>query len=266
MNEILNIRRFGLLFKKLLFEQPLQTFGLLGVVLVGTLLFYQPYSLQNMRYGDAEQILNFVLFLGGGSLTFFMFSHFSDNAKGYTYLLMPSSYFEKWLCGFIVVCVLFLGIYLTFFRIVDSTYVNAFHKELANTKELSPQTVRNFLRTVQILRFDSEYFKRSLALFFLLTGATAVGSLYFNKNAFVKIFIGVIAVVWMYLFVNGWINSYFFKDVPISTSSFGNVHLIEDGSVTLSKAHWDIVLILFYYCLPTALWLIALIRLREKEI
>ena len=266
MNEILNLRRFGLLFKKLLFEQPLQTFGLLGIALIGTLLFYQPYSLQNIRYGDAEQILNFVLFLGGGSLTFFMFSHFSDNAKGYSYLLMPSSYFEKWLCGFIVVCVLFLGIYLTFFRIVDSTYVNAFHKELANTKELSPQTVRSFLREVQIIRFDSEYFKRSLALFFILTGATAVGCLYFNKNAFVKIFIGIIAVVWIYIFMNNGINNYFFKGVHIGTSSFGRVYMMEEGTVTLSKAQWDIVDILFYYCLPTALWLIALIRLREKEI
>jgi hypothetical protein len=265
MNEILNIRRFRLLFKKLLFEQPLQTFGLLGIALIGTLLIYQPYSLRGINYSQAEQVLHFALFLGGGSLTFFMFSHFSDNAKGYSYLLMPSSYFEKWLCGFIVVCVLFLGIYLTFFRIVDSTYVNAFHKELANAKELSPQTARGFMREVQVLYYDSEEFKRSLALFFIMTGATAVGSLYFNKNAFVKIFIGVIAVVWIYTFMNNRINNYFFTGVHIGTSFFGRVY-IEESTVTLSKAQWDIVDILFYYCLPTALWLIALIRLREKEI
>ena len=71
MNNTFNFRRFGLLFKKTLLEQSIQTFGLLALAFVATFLLYRPYNTNLIRFGDQEQTLHLVLFLGGGSLSFF---------------------------------------------------------------------------------------------------------------------------------------------------------------------------------------------------
>lgn len=265
MNDTFNFRRFGLLFKKTLLEQSIQTFGLLALAFVATFLLYRPYNTNLIRFGDQEQTLHLVLFLGGGSLSFFMFNHYSENTKGYSHLLLPSSYFEKWLSGF-TICLLFLGIYLAFFRLIDSTYVNAFFDELAHSKNAPRDTMVNFSKQLQILSYNTYSFQNSLALFFILTGATAVGSLYFNKNAFVKIFIAIMFLIWSYIFLNAMIAEYFFQNILIVRNFFGGVYLINDGIVVLPQVYQNILTILFNYCLPIALWFIALIRLREKEI
>ena len=268
MNDIFNLHRFGLQFKKTLFEQPLQTFGLLGLAFIATFLLYHPYNAKTLSISREPDTMFFILFLSGGSLVFFLFSQFSDNAKGYNYLMLPSSYLEKWLCGFITSCVLFFGIYLVFFRLFDSYQVTTFHRELlAKAKDYSPEMVQNYLQQVQVQAYDSPVFKTVFSLFFIMTGVTALGSLYFNKNAFVKIFIVLMVSLWAYIYFNGVILEYFFKSIPIShTTSFDVVFLEKGGTIALPKAYRDIVDFVFYYGLPTALWLIVLIRLREKEI
>lgn len=271
MNDIFNTRRFGLVFKKTLFEHPLQTFGVLGIAIIATFLLYHPYKCDSnsIQIRGEMEIITIILFLSGGSLVFFLFSQFSDSAKGYNYLLLPSSYFEKWLSGLITTCVLFLGIYLVFFRLLDSHCVNTFHNALlANQKTHSPQVVQSYLRQVQVLQFDSPDFKTRFSLFFILTGATAVGSLYFNKNAFIKIFLILIGLIWAYIFLNNFTSEYFFKGIRIMTNpySFGSVIIENGGKITLQKEYKNLFEILFSYCLPIVLWLIALIRFREKEI
>ncbi len=271
MNNIFNLRRFGLLFKKTLFEHPLQTFGVLCIALVATFLFYHPYKCDSnsIQIGDNTPFIMTILFLSGSSLVFFQFSQFSDNAKGYNYLLLPSSYFEKWFSGLIMTCVLFLGIYLVFFRLIDSYCVNTFHNALlANEKTHSPQIAQIYLRRVQILRYDSPDFKNIFSLFFIITGATAVGSLYFNKNAFVKIFLTLIGLIWAFIFLNSFIPEYFFKGIHIRTHPYliGRVIIENGGTITLKNEYINLIEILFFYCLPIVLWLIALIRFREKEI
>jgi hypothetical protein len=271
MNDIFNLHRFGLVFKKTLFEHPLQTFGVLGIAIVTTLLLYHPYKCDSnsILVSDDTSIIMMILFLSGSSLVFFLFSQFSDNAKGYNYLLLPSSYFEKWLSGFIITCVLFLGIYLVFFRLFDSYCVKTFHNALlANAKTNSPQVVQTYLREVQIKQYDSPDFKNIFSMFFIITGATAVGSLYFNKNAFMKIFLTLIGLIWAYIFLNSFIPEFFFKGIHIKTNPylFGSVIIEKGGAFTLQNEYKSSIEILFYYCLPITFWLIALIRFREKEI
>ena len=48
--------------------------------------------------------------IGGGCfLASFVYSHFSSNASGSSYLTLPASHFEKWLCGVIITGVLYVA-------------------------------------------------------------------------------------------------------------------------------------------------------------
>jgi hypothetical protein len=266
MNETFNFRRFGLLFKKTLFEQPLQTFGVLGIAILATLLLYRPYDIRNMSSSVQIDTLLPILFIGGGSLTYFIFSHFSENSKGYNYLLLPSSFLEKWLCGFIIPCVVFLGIYLIFFRILDTIYINDLQKQLVVSTDKNTVFIQRLAEKMQILAFDSRNIKINLSRFFMLTGTAAIGCLYFKKNAFVKICLIIIGLVWAYIFLAGYFFKLFFEHIPGNIFNSGIITLQEGGVVHLSKFYLELFNGLFYFCFPAALWLIALIRLREKEI
>jgi hypothetical protein len=268
MNDIFNFNRFGLLFKKIFLEQGLQLLGAMAVAIVLTLLFYHPYNAKLLDTYPDYDIAPSIFVLSGITLTYFVFGHFADNAKGYNYLLLPASFFEKWLCGLLITGVLFFTIYLIFFRIWDSHCVDTFHKELlAEAPKYNPDMVKNYLEQVQILRFDSPFFKRVFALFFMLAGGTAVASLYFNKNAFIKIPLSILGIMSAYIFLHRMVLASFFKTIEIDDRpSLELVSFVNGGHIFLPKVYLNVIDLVFYYGLPVILWLIALIRLREKEI
>jgi hypothetical protein len=268
MNDIFNVRRFGLLFKKLLLEQSLQLFGVLVVAIVLTLLFYKPYNVKTLDIYPNFDIMPGILIISGITLTFFLFSHFSDNAKGYNFLLLPTSFFEKWLSGFLITGVLFFSIYLVFFRVWDSYCVDTFHKELlVQAEKYNPEMVKNYLEKVQIQHFDSPLYKRIFAIFFMMTSGTAICSLYFNKNAFIKIPLSLLGIVSGYIFLHKTVLAAFFNTIEIQDiPNLGLVSFAKGGSIRLPQVYDNFIDVVFYYGLPIILWLIALIRLREKEI
>ncbi len=264
MNEILNLRRFGLFFKKLLFEQPLVTFGLLATMLIGTFILYRPYNLNGNNFTDGEDILLPALVSGGCGIVFSVIGHFSESAKGYQYLLTPSSYFEKWL-NTLLITVFFLGIYLAFFKILDTYNVKIFHEELAQVKDMSVQTKEYYRNRTQVVNYSGSFMKNTLALFFILTGMTALGCLYFNKNAFVKTLLAIACCYVGFIFLSYQIKNYFFDEIG-SGGTLYRTYVRKGGMVNLDETYANMLDFGFYFGLPTALWLIALIRLREKEI
>ncbi|MCW3106769.1 MAG: hypothetical protein JWQ09_1275, partial [Segetibacter sp.] len=120
MNDTFNIKRFGWLFKKTLFERPAHLLGLICLTLVITLLFYAIF-----RYWatwDVGQNGSFIIgFIGGGTfLASFVFNYFTSNASGSSYLTLPASHFEKWLCAVLITGVIFTFTFLVFYRIIDT--------------------------------------------------------------------------------------------------------------------------------------------------
>jgi hypothetical protein len=265
MNETFNFQRFGLLFKKTLLEQPLQTFGVLGIAMIATLIFYPPFDVKYISENIQMDVFNPIFITGTGCVAFFMFNHFSENAKGYNYLLLPSSFFEKWLIG-IVVTALFAAIYLVFFRIVDTHHVNALYKAIDLPENLSKTYLQGIRKKLQILQFDSFYVHRFLYVTFIGTGAIALGNLYIKKNAFVKLCLILFGSIWAFIFLDNYIFKLFFNGIDISSYSVGIASLQYAGNVTMPAAYTKGFEILYQLIFPTALWLIALIRLREKEI
>src|SRR5438128_8156580 len=107
MNDIFSARRFGFLFKKTLLERPVQ---LLGLCVLSLAISFLLYAIVKGMFGFEEgQNVSFIVGLigCGAFLASFVFNYFSSNASGSSYLTLPASSLEKWLCGVLIASVIF---------------------------------------------------------------------------------------------------------------------------------------------------------------
>src|SRR6187402_2748030 len=99
MNDTFNITRFGWLFKKTLLERPAQ---LIGLIILSMALSLVVYAFAKFTAGfETAQMATFMLGLivGGCFLASLVYGYFGTNASGSSFLTLPASQFEKWLCG-----------------------------------------------------------------------------------------------------------------------------------------------------------------------
>lgn len=263
MNDTFNLKRFGWLFKKTLLERPVQLFGLIGLTFVVSLLIYAILK-DLMGYEEAQHV-SFILGLVGGGcfLASYVFNYFSSNASGSSYLTLPASHFEKWLCGVIITGIIFTCLFLVFYRIIDSSFVSLFHKSL----DPKDPYYHEMYESVHTFRLDGFLASKVYIMFLNATGAMLIGSLYFNKANFIKVALIVCA-----LYIGGHLLNYFMAKavfesvdkalpyycvfIPVG-KEFGKVLLPAYASVAV-----DICLL---YVVPAILWLLTYVRLREKE-
>src|SRR5579871_1508493 len=263
MNNTFNAKRFVLLFKKTLLERPTQMFGFIGLILAIILILYFIMKTQ-VSFGAAQNI-SFIWGLAGGGcfLASFVFSYFSSNANGSSYLTLPASHFEKWLCGVLIAGVLYPIIFLVFYRLVDAGFVALFHNSLDPENPLYKEQYKS----VYIFSFTGRIAVKVYSTSFLLMGVALLGSLYFNRAAFIKtalvfcaICFGIFGLNWLFaelLFGN--IDGAFpFRDVGVLVGK-------EVGSVELPKKAFTIVGYVIDYAIPVLLWALTFMRLREKE-
>ena len=264
MNNTFNIKRFAWLFKKTILERPVQLLGLIGLILLVDLILYTVCRHINMVW-EAIQDVTFIFgFVGGGSfLAAFVFNYFSNNASGSSYLTLPASSFEKWLCGVLISGVIYTIIFLVFYRIMDSAFVAQLHRTLDPKGPFYEETYN----AVRILPYNGFVASKSYMMFVNFTSAMLVGSLYFNKAAFIKVA----------LIVCGLLISAFFLNNMMANAVFNNVNkgvpfyfvLIntgkEFGKIELPSYASKAVDLCTLYIVPAVLLVTAYVRLREKE-
>jgi hypothetical protein len=263
MNDTFNIKRFGWLFKKTLLERPAQLFGLIALTLVVSLLIYAIF--RYLTTWDVPQNGSFIIgFVGGGSfLASFVFNYFFSNASGSSYLTLPASQFEKWLCAVLITGILFTIIFLVFYRIIDTAFVAWYHKNL-NPK--SP-FYKQLYESVQIFPFDGFIASKTYMMFVNFTTAMLVGSLYFNKAAFVKVALIVCGLFIAGTFLNGLMAEAIFDKVDRALLYYGVFIPVgkEFGKIMLPPYASKAVDICILYIIPAVLLTTAYVRLREKE-
>jgi hypothetical protein len=130
MNNTFDVIRFGRLVKKTLLERPVQTLGLTGLLLALSLILYA--AIKTFGGIGPAQNITFIWGLAGGGffLASFIFGYFSSNAMGSTFLTLPASNLEKWLCGVLIAGIFYPVIFLLFFRLIDSSFVGIYHHGL----------------------------------------------------------------------------------------------------------------------------------------
>src|SRR5205085_12070833 len=104
-------------------------------------------------------------------------------------------------------------------------------------------------------------------MFFFLTGAMFVGSLYFNNAAFIKTGIAI-CILCIGVFVLNWgIAKLFFGNIN-DAGPFDHVTVPvgkDEGSIILPSNIQNIFYYSIWYILLAILWLLSLTRLNEKE-
>jgi hypothetical protein len=263
MNDTFNVKRFGWLFKKTLFERPAQLFGLIGLVLVITVLFYA--IMRYMTQWEVAQFGSFMIgFIGGGTfLASFVFTYFTSNASGSSYLTLPASHFEKWLCAVLITGVIFTSVFLIFYRTIDIAFVAIYHKALNPAAPF----YKEMYEAVNILPYNGFVAVKTYMMFVNFTSATLVGALYFNKAAFIKV-----ALIVCTLFIAGsYLNYFIAKAVFTNLDKALPYYAVfitvgkEFGKIILPSFASKAVDICILYIIPSILLVTAWVRLREKE-
>ena len=263
MNNVFNIKRFGWYFRKTLLEKPVQFLGFMVLILVVDFLIYA--VVRFMSFFDVAQSAAFIIGLIGGGcfLASFVYAHFSSNASGSSFLTLPASQFEKWLCGILITGVLYVIIFLLFFRAMDAIFIAIYHNGL---DPKAPFYKENY-DAVQLFPFDEFVANKTYMMFLNFAGGMLIGSLYFNKAPFIKVALITCGVCLGAFFLNLLIANLFLKNVQSAFPYFMAwiMQGKERGRLELPENTLKTVTIVFQYAIPFILWSLAYVRLREKE-
>lgn len=263
MNDTFDIKRFGRLFKKTMLERPAQLLGMTALTLVVVLLIYA--ILKYLAPWDVAQNGSFMIGLAGGGsfLASFVFNYFSSNAAGSSYLTLPASHFEKWLCAVLISGVLFTIIFLAFYRIIDTAFVASYHSSL----DPKGSFYKQLYESVQVFPFDGFVASKTYMMFINFTAAMLVGSLYFNKAAYIKVALIVCSLFIAGTYLDGLMAAVIFDHVDRALPYYGVFIPVgkEFGKIVLPLYASKAVDICILYIVPAVLLVTAYVRLREKE-
>ncbi len=263
MNNVFNLRRFSWLLRKNIMERPVQLLGLILLVIALEIMIYA--FCKAVSGFDLAQSASFVLGLTGGGcfLASFVYSHFATNASGSSYLTLPASAFEKWLCGVLITGIVYTAIFLLFYKIMDTVFISFYHKNL----DPNGPFYKELYDAVQPFQIGGFVASRTYIMFFNFAGCMLIGTLYFNKSPFIKVALLVCGICFGAFLINLLMANMFFKDVN-SAFPYFFVYVTEGnqtGRLELPAKTLRNLNIVFEYILPSVLWLLALLRLKEKE-
>jgi hypothetical protein len=261
MNQIFNLHRFRILFTKTIMERPVQIFGPFALSFSMVILVY--FLFKSLGNFGAGQLFSFIIGLVGGGclLASLVMGYFSDNANSASFLTLPASAFEKWLCAVILVGILFLFSFLLFYRGVDALFVHFYHNGL----NLQDPRFTDQYNAVYLFSFS----EAKIIIVFFLNAASAmlVGSLYFNKIGFIKVALFICGLYFFAFLLNSLINSFLFENLvnsyPFHSARIKNGD--EFGTVGVPNSWNQFFDIVCQYVLPIILLIVSYIRLTEKE-
>ena len=263
MSNTFNAKRFGFLFRKTIIERPIQ---IVGVTVLLFLLSFIAYAVLKKILGFAPaQNGTFLWGLAGGGffLASFVFGYFSNNASGSSYLTLPASYFEKWLCSIAITGVLYPIIFLIFYHFMDAAFVAAYHNSLDPTSVYYKQQYES----VYTFDLNGIVAWKMYSMFLLLTGSMLTGALYFNKIPFIKTGITLCILFFVFIGLNWMIATILFRNVN-DAFPYDYVTLTvgkEQGTLILPSNVENFFHYSLAFVIPAILWILPLRRLREKE-
>ena len=273
MNNTFDIRRFGFLIKKIIYEKGLILGGSFVLLVVLMLLIYGTSSA--VKQSSLPQ--NACFGLGLISPTVFvsiLLNHFSRKSSAVAYLTLPCSHFEKWLTIFMLTVFIYLPLFLLTFKLIDTVFLNHY-REVAVTKfqymnyQLEsdlPYLKYTFQAVKGVMPFSG-----FMACFFGLSGATVLGTLYFNQKSYIKT---ALVLVGFFIVFGFLANTLFGIIIGESTSTgiftFDKALVTNESkrqfSVEAPEAIKNLVKYFLLVFIPAALWLIGLVRLRDREL
>ncbi len=272
MSNTFDIRRFSFLFKKTIYERRLALIGFFVLLMVLILLIYS----QSRTGSSPLQYLSAVigLVLGPSIIVNILLNNFSKKSEATSYLTLPCSHFEKWLVVFVITVFIYLPLFLALFKVIDTLYID-YYRELSVTKfNYTPKQLEDNLPYLKYSLDDSNNslpFLNFLSNFFLFGGIALLGSLYFNQKSYIKTALVFLA----FAVIGSFFNSIIYKTiigetVSLNFSDFTNVTVINQDlkkfPLVVSASFSNFIKFITLIFLPVALWIIGLVRFRDKEL
>ena len=224
--------------------------------------------------GQRMQIVTFYvgLFLTGCLFASTMFNDLSNGPKAIHYLLTPASAMEKLLTAIVFGVVLFFISYTAVFYVIDfimlkisngvvSTYLERMHH--------APKPPQQLLNVFESDVRGDEFLFYILLIFFAVQSIFLLGSVYFVKNQYIKTLIsGLVVFLFMVFFIHKLLGSFMPDGGFYQPFTVYRIYNSDQGDVMIQLPEWlsSILLFITKYTLAPALWVVAYVRLKEKEV
>ena len=282
MNNIFNIRRFGLVLSKDFHEKwkkyGLQFLTMFGIVAV--IFTWYPYGNGHVYNNSLDgEFLNREL-LRCASFLFFGFGIFyastlmdsmREKTKRIAYLTMPASNFEKFLSRWLIVTIGFIIAFFIALWLADAIRVSFLSYKF-------PESDIRFLDFNMLINPEAEvyssihifpnkhYFRLCIGFYVLLQSLFILGATFWEKFSFIKTFSAATVIVLSFLLLNYWIIKIVHHDI----NGFGNAMDALFSNLKIQEKISENTALLIITCFLSfcALfnWIIAYFRFRESEI
>ncbi|NVN93821.1 MAG: hypothetical protein HXX18_00920 [Bacteroidetes bacterium] len=246
MNEVFNLKRFGLLFKEQT-SKNLKLF-LMGTVLVFAVLFV--FSLLSIlsnytnwqAFNNRIELYKIIIFPTSCLVSGIWFTHLSKSTQGSGNLMLPVSAFERILIAFIINIIV---INLMNLLIVLSIEVIFFQK-------------------IYILRFAKYFFidYRFYNLLFLLQSLFLIGSLVFKKVSILKTGVTIFILLIIFQLINVLSINIVFRDIP--NLNYNDVFFNQNSNLVTPK-YYDFLMRCISYIGFPLIWVASYFKLKEKQ-
>ena len=182
---------------------------------------------------------------------------------GSSFLTLPASHLEKWLCGVLLAGVFYLGIFLLFFRVMDQFFVDNYHNHL----DKNGPFYKELYEGVEVFAYDGFVASKAFVLYVNFAGAMLLGAFYFNKLNFIKVAL-LICGFW----VGSWVINLLIASLMMQHVQNALPYWVvfikvneDEGRLELPGIMATVVKAFITYVIPVSLWALAYLRLREKE-
>jgi len=270
MNDIFSFRRFLNLLWKQLFEKRLFLLGFGVIVIFIEILIY--FLTVDINQGSIQLqflCLFLLLIISPTILVSLILNNFSDKKTSIVELLIPVSFFEKWLMIFIITFVIYLPSHLLILKLIDYSFVNQYRELAIQVKNFSSERVNDRWPYLSFALNGGSHFANYLLISIYLSGIFLLGTLYFKNLSYFKTALVVILLLTLLVYTCNYLTRTIIgESCHLQFNDFGawiNVQprpfIIRGTSFTGAILTWFTKLIL-----PVCIWLIAILRFREKEI
>ena len=278
MNNIFDIKRFGLVFRKDLMENLkrytllfLTMFSIMASVIISMTWNYCNKLGESSHYNGAAHnlallvFISFALLAGGLLFASTFMTPMNSKLKRLSYLISPASNFEKFFTRWLIVTI---GYILSFFvamwmadalrvGIISAYYPDLEIKFLDLTKLFNPEDVYSayYMAPKNVFTF-------LVFLYFLLQSLFLLGATFWEKSSFVKTFVAISVIIFVYIMLCRWAILLSYEE---GLDGFGRVlasFFHDNGNIVLTSRQ----LVPFLSVFTIINWVLAFFRFRESEI
>ncbi|MFC0184383.1 hypothetical protein SAMN04515674_102100 [Pseudarcicella hirudinis] len=267
MNNLLDFNRLGLLIKKQWIEQR-KTYlisagalvAILGIMFFFTLFFSRNVTLEGQTF---QMFLFIISFMISGTInTSRMLKSLSERTESISFLLLPASHLEKFLCSMFYSIFVYGIVFLMAFYLVDFVAVTIY-----NFQNHANVSLINFLGGPSS---SGKVFLKGLSLALLIHAFGLWGSVFFKNRTFIKtMFLGFVAAVVFGLISQGLGFAVFGQSATIDafrSVTLGGTDIREPLKIELPSGLGEILQYFVWTVVTIGLWVAGYFGLKEREI